>query len=233
MKNYNDNNLKEALHLYAEKMDKEFPTDEEVADVKFSADFEQSMDNIVQRRKRPFLRIFNSTAKRVASVAAVFVLLISVTFSVSAIREPVLEMFQKIFNNHVEIKIEGDITEYIAKIYAITEIPEGYTMTDEMISTSMVNRDYDNEDGLSFSYTQISTANDPMVDIDNEHSKHYKKKVDELELYIADFEEDNIKLVYWVQDGYLFHLTFYSRPTDDEIIPIIKSNTIVGYQENE
>ena len=233
MKNYNDNNLKEALHLYAEKMDKEFPTDEEVADVKFSADFEQSMDNIVQRRKRPFLRIFNSTAKKVASVAAVFVLLISVTFSVSAIREPVLEMFQKIFNNHVEIKIEGDITEYIAKIYAITEIPEGYTMTDEMISTSMVNRDYDNEDGLSFSYTQISTANDPMVDIDNEHSKHYKKKVDELELYIADFEEDNIKLVYWVQDGYLFHLTFYSRPTDDEIIPIIKSNTIVGYQENE
>ena len=233
MKNYNDKNLKEAMHLYAEKLDKEFPTDEEVADVKFSAEFEQKMDTIIQRRKRPFLRMFNTTAKRVASVAAVFVLLILATFSVSAIREPVLEMFQKIFNNHVEIKLEGDTTEYIAKIYAITEIPEGYTMTDEMISTSMVNRDYDNEDGLSFSYTQISTANDPMVDIDNEHSKHYKKKVDELELYIADFEEDNIKIVYWVQDGYLFHLTFYSRPTDDEIIPIIKSNTIVGYQENE
>ena len=233
MKNYNDNNLKEALHLYAEKMDNEFPADEEVADVKFSTEFEQKMDNIIQRRKRPFLRIFNSTAKRVASVAAIFIVLISVTFSVSAIREPVLEMLQKIFNNHVEIKLEGDTTEYIAKIYAITEIPEGYTMTDEMISTSMVNRDYDNEDGLSFSYTQISTANDPMVDIDNEHSKHYKKKVDELELYIADFEEDNIKLVYWVQDGYLFHLTFYSRPTDDEIIHMIKSNTIVGYQENE
>lgn len=233
MKNFNDKNLKEAMHLYAEKMNKEFPTDDEVADVKFSADFEQKMDSIVQRRKRPFLNLFNNTAKRVASVAAIFIVLISVTFSVSAIREPFIEMFQKIFNDHVEIKIEGDTTDYIAEIYAVTEIPEGYTMADEMISTSMVNRDYDNVDGLSFSYTQISTANDPMVDIDNEHSKHYKKKVDELELYIADFEEDNIKLVYWVQDGYLFHLTFYSRPTDDEIIPIIKSNTIVGYQENE
>ena len=214
-------------------MDKEFPTDEEVADVKFAAEFEQKIDNIVQSRKRPFLNIFNTTAKRVASVAAVFVLLISVTFSVSAIREPFIEMFQKIFNDHVEIKIEGDTTDYIAEIYAITEIPEGYTMTDEMISTSMVNRDYDNEAGLSFSYTQISTANDPMVNIDNEHSKHYKKKVDELELYIADFEKDKLKHVYRVQDGYLFHLTFYSRPTDEEIIPIIKSNTIVGYQENE
>ena len=51
MKNFNDNNFKEAMHLYAEKMDKEFPTDEEVADVKFSAEFEQKIDNIVQSRK--------------------------------------------------------------------------------------------------------------------------------------------------------------------------------------
>ena len=48
MKNYNDNKLKEALHLYAEKMDKEFPTAEEVADVEFSTEFEQKMDNLVQ-----------------------------------------------------------------------------------------------------------------------------------------------------------------------------------------
>lgn len=233
MKNYNDNNLKEAMHLYAEKMDNEFPADEDVANVKFSDEFEQKMDMLVQRRKRPFLHIFNTTAKRVASVAVVFVLLISVTLSVSAIREPVLEMFQKIFNDHVEIKLEGDTTDYIAKIYAITEIPEGYTLTDEMINTVRVHRDYDNEDGVSFSYTQISTANDPMNDIDNERSNHYKKKVDNLELYIADFEEDNMKVVYWAQDGYLFHLTFYSRPTDDEIITMIKSNTVVGYQEEE
>ena len=138
MKNYNDNNLKEALHLYAEKMDKEFPTDEEVADVKFSTEFEQKMDTIIQRRKRPLLRIFNTTAKRVASVAAIFILLISATLSVRAIREPVREMFQKIFNDHVEIKLEGDTTEYITKIYAITEIPEGYTLTNEMINTIMV-----------------------------------------------------------------------------------------------
>ena len=233
MKNYNDNKLKEALHLYAENMDKEFPTDEEVADVEFSTEFEQSMNNIVNQRKKPLRRIFNTTAKRVASVAAAFLIVISVTFSVDAIRTPFVEMFQKIFDNHVEIKIEGETTDYIAEIYAISELPQGYIMTDEMISTCMVNRDYKKEDGTLFSYTQISTANDPMVNIDNEHSKHYKKKVDDLELYIADFEQDNIKQIYWVQEGYLFHLTFFSRPTDDEIIPIVKSNTIVGYQENE
>lgn len=228
-----ENNLKEALHLYTKEIAEDFPADDEVEDVKFSAEFEQKMNSIVQRRKRPILTIFNTTAKKVASVAVLFVVLLSVTFSVNAIREPFVEMFQKIFNDHVEIKIEGDTTDYIAEIYAITEIPEGYTMTDEMISTNMVNRDYEKSDGLLFSYTQISTANDPMVNIDNEHSEHYTKNIDGYKLYIVDFEEDNMKMVYWVENGYLFHLTFFSRPTDDEIIPIIKSNTIVGYQEEE
>ena len=228
-----ENNLKEALHLYTQKIAEDFPADDEVKDVKFSAEFEQRMNSIIQRRKRPILTILNTTAKRVASVAVLFVVLLSVTFSVNAIREPFIEMFQKIFNDHVEIKIEGDTTDYIAEIYAITEIPEGYTMTDEMISTNMVNRDYEKSDGLLFSYTQISTANDPMVNIDNEHSEHYTKNIDGYKLYIVDFEEDNMKMVYWVENGYLFHLTFFSRPADDEIIPIIKSNTIVGYQEEE
>ena len=67
-------------------------------------------------------------------------LIISLAFSVDAVRERFAQMLQKSFSNHIEIEIEGDKTEYIAEIYAITEIPEGYTMSDEMISTSMVNR---------------------------------------------------------------------------------------------
>lgn len=233
MKKYNEKNLIEALKLYAEKKEKEFPSDDEVADIEFSSEFEQKMCRIINKRKKHHLSLFNTATKRVASVAIIFVMLITVAFSVSAIREPLFKMIQKNYDDHIEIKIEGDTTDYIAQIYAITEIPDGYVMTDEMISTSMVNRDYEKPDGSLFSYTQISTAHDPMINVDNEHSKHYTKEVDGYELYIADFEQDNIKHIYWVQNGYLFHLTFFSRPTDDEIIPIIKSNTIVGYQDNE
>lgn len=105
-------------------------------------------------------------------------------------------------------------------------------MTDETTDVIMVDRIYEKEEGTLFSYTQYATEN-VMANIDNEHSKHYKKTVDDIELYIADFEEDNMKIVYWVQDGYLFNLTFYGRLSDDEIIPIIRSNTIVGYQKEE
>lgn len=141
-------------------------------------------------------------------------------------------MFQKIFHNHIELEFEGERKDFIAEIYAVAEIPEGYNMTDETIDVITVERIYKKEDGTIFSYTQFATEN-VMVNIDNEHSKHYKKQVGDLELYIADFERDNMKIIYWVQDGYLFELTFYSRPSDDEIISIVKSNTIVGYQKEE
>lgn len=232
MKNYNDNNLKEVLRLYADNLDKEFPSDSGVADVKFSPEFERKMNRIIKKRKSPFYGLFNTRPKKAVLSAAILIILLSLTLSVGAIRKPIIKMLQNIFSDHIELEFEGETKDYIAEIYAVTAIPDGYAMTDEMISVCMVKRDYEKEDGTLFSYTQLSTAH-AMVNIDNEHSTHYKKTVDSLELYIADFEEDNIKQVYWTDNGYLFHLNFYSRPTDEEIIPIIKSNTIVGYQEDE
>ena len=232
MKNYNDNNLKEALHLYAEKMDKEFPTDEEVADVKFSADFEQSMDNIVQSRKRPFLRIFNSTAKRVASVAAIFIVLISVTFSVSAIREPFIEMIKTVFDNHVEIEFDGNTKDFITEIYSLNNIPDGFEKTKEMINGNTVSREYSNKAGVIFTYSQQATSHSTGTFIDNEHSKHHTITVDEKEVYVV-ISEWNITSAYWTDNGYSFSIDYYSAMNDEEITSIIKSNTIIGYQEEE
>lgn len=232
MKNLNENNLKEAMGLYAQKMAESFPDETEAADVEFSDGFERKMNRIIKQRKKPFYKIFNTAAKKAACIAAIFVVVLSLTLSVKAVREPFLRMFQKIFNNHIELEFDGDRKDFIAEIYAVTEIPEGYNMTDETTDVITVERIYKKEDGTFFSYTQFATEN-VMVNIDNEHSKHYKKQVGDLELYIADFERDNMKIIYWVQDGYLFELTFYSRPSDDEIISIVKSNTIVGYQKEE
>ena len=232
MKNFNDNNFKEAMHLYAEKMDKEFPTDEEVADVKFSADFEQKMDSIVQRRKRPFLNLFNNTAKKVASVAAIFIVLISVTFSVSAIREPFVEMLKTIFDNHVEIEYSGDTKDFITEIYALNHIPDGFEKTKEMINANTVSREYANTDGVILIYSQQATSNSTGAFIDNEHSKHYTITVDKKEVYVV-ISEWNITSAYWTDNGYSFSIDYYSMMDDNEITTIIKSNTIVGYQEEE
>ena len=232
MKNLNENNLKEAMHLYAQKMAKDFPTDQEVADVEFSSKFEQKMNRIIKQRKKPLFSIFNTTAKRVASVAAIFIVLISVTFSVSAIREPFIEMIKTIFDNHVEIEFEGNTKDCITEIYGLNYIPNGFELTKEMINSNTVSREYANKDGVILIYSQQATSNNTGTFIDNEHSTHHTITVDGKEIYIV-VSDWNITSAYWVENGYSFSIDYYSMMDDDEIITIVKSNTIIGYQEEE
>lgn len=232
MKNLNENNLKQAMHLYAEKMADEFPTDDKIADIEFSAEFERKMNRIIKQRSRPMFNFFNTTAKRVASIAAIFIVLISVTFSVSAIREPFIEMIKTVFSNHVELKFDGDTKECITEIYGLEHIPDGFEITNESISNIDVNREYINKDGIILSYTQQAVAHNSGVFIDNEHSTHHTITIDKKEIYIV-VSEWNITSAFWTDNGYSFSLVYYSKMDDEEITNIIESNTIVGYQEEE
>ena len=79
MINYNEKNVKTAMHLLAQKTADEFPTDAEVANIRFSAEFERKMDNAIKRIKKPLYSIFNTTAKRVASFAIILAADVPVT----------------------------------------------------------------------------------------------------------------------------------------------------------
>ena len=123
-----DSNLKKAMHLYAQKSAEDFPTDDVVSDITFSPAFEKKMDKEIRRRKHSYFRIFNTAAKRAASIAAILVLLLAVSLSVEAIRTPLTNMVKLIFSDHVELEAEGDVTEEIVNIYGITELPEGFVL---------------------------------------------------------------------------------------------------------
>lgn len=232
MKSLNENNLKEALHLYAKKMADGLPTDEEISDIEFSPEFEQRMKCIIKSRKKPLLRCFNTTVKRVASIAVIFIILFSVTFSVKALREPFIEMIETIFSNHIEIQFDGDKKDCITEIYELKQIPDGFELTDEIINETMVYCEYTDENGIVLDYKQMSTANNGGIYIDNEHSTHYTLTVDGKKIYIFNWKERNAILVFWVENGYAFSIHYYATDiSDDEIIAMIKSNTIKEYIE--
>ena len=88
-----DSNLKKAMHLYAQKSAEDFPTDDVVSDITISPAFEKKMDKEIRRRKHSYFRIFNTAAKRAASIAAILVLLLTVSLSVEAIRNAILDFF--------------------------------------------------------------------------------------------------------------------------------------------
>ncbi len=228
MKKYSDS-FKEAIHLYAEKMRGEFPADKEVADIKFTADFEQKMDHIIHKRKRICYSMFNTVAKRVACVAVVFIVVLSVTLSVNAIRKPFVQMVRTVFSNHVDIGFQGDTKDFISEIYDLNYLPDGFEITSEMINSNTVSREYTNKDGVILMYSQQATQHHSGVSIDNEHTTHHILTVDGKEIYVV-VSEWSITSAYWTDNGYSFSIDYYSQMDDEEISTIIRSNTVVGYQ---
>ena len=152
-----DSNLKKAMHLYAQKSAEDFPTDDVVSDITFSPAFEKKMDKEIRRRKHSYFRIFNTAAKRAASIAAILVLLLTVSLSVEAIRTPLTNMVKLIFSDHVELEAEGDVAETIVNIYGITELPEGFKLTTSSENSVKVRRDYKNAEGDELLFSQWAT----------------------------------------------------------------------------
>ena len=180
-----------------------------------------------EHRKHSIFKGLNTTYKRVAAVAAV-VVLFSSTMSVSAIREPFIEMVKTIFSNHIELSFEGETKYTIEEIYGITNIPVGFEPTLEITNGVAVFRDYENEAGQIISFSQTITGNDTTVHVDNEHSTNQTVVVDELEVYVAWSNRDDVVSAFWAADGYSFNLTYFGEIEIDSLVELISSIQIVG-----
>ncbi len=125
--------LNKAFEIYsqltAEKY-KEFQNQ----DVPFSLDFERRMEKLINRNKKPYFRLINTVAKRVAVIiAAIIIVLTSTVFSVEALREGVknfvIEAYEK-FSTIVFRKNSSTSTE-IMVYYEPMYIPKGYILAEE------------------------------------------------------------------------------------------------------
>ena len=188
----------------------------------------------VKGRGYSFLKRINTVSKRIAMVAtiAIFVMFSS-AMSVSAFREPFIEMIKTIFSNHVELSFDGDTKDAITEVYGIGNIPEGFELTQESISDSAVFKDYEDSNGNIISFSQMITTNETTVDVDNEQSKNYTINVDGLEIFITEGIRDDIKAAFWGANGYSFNLTYIGDIEVDELTEIISSICVVEHREPE
>ena len=188
----------------------------------------------VKGRGYSFLKRINTAPKRIATVAAIAVfVMFSSAMSVSAFREPFIEMIQTIFGNHVELSFDGDKKDAITEVYGIGYIPEGFEPIKESISDSAVFKDYEDSDGNIISFSQMITGNDTTVDVDNEQSKNYTINVDGVEIFITEGIRDDIKAAFWGVDGYSFNLTYIGDIELDELTEVISSVYVVELRELE
>ena len=222
-----DSNLKKAMHLYAQKSAEDFPTDDVVSDITFSPAFEKKMDKEIRRRKHSYFRIFNTAAKRAASIAAILVLLLTVSLSVEAIRTPLTNMVKLIFSDHVELEAEGDVAEEIVNIYGITELPEGFVLTNSSENNVKVHREYENDEGVLIWFAQWATELQYNT-IDTEHTDTQTLDVDGTDVFVVVSRRESITAVYWFADGYAFDIMYFGEIDIDSIIEMIRSVKVVG-----
>lgn len=124
---------------------------EEVVEHTFSPEFEEQMDKLIKRRRKPYYSMVNTVGKRVAVlIFAFFIVSFTTIMSVEALRKPFLKFITNMFSTHSEIKSDPDDSkEYpktIERKYGITKGVDGFTQ--EILC--------ENNDRISLHYSNVN-----------------------------------------------------------------------------
>lgn len=139
---YRNEKLLEAFDLYVREQDALLPTEEELSTITLSPEFQAKMERMLTLRKRGYYHMFGTWGRRVASILiALLVATTTVTVSVKALREKVIEFFTEVFDTHTVVTFVDDTPDVPDEIALEPRkpsyIPEGYVMeTEEYLNTS-------------------------------------------------------------------------------------------------
>ncbi len=128
----------EALDLYCIEFCKTLPTNEELSHITFSEEFERKMQKLIDRQKKFYFNWFNTVGKRVAAIILVLLLsLTTITFSVRALREPVIRFIVETYEKFSSVVFVNDkseedtIVDFTFEKIMPTYIPEDFELESE------------------------------------------------------------------------------------------------------
>ncbi|MBQ8683057.1 MAG: DUF4367 domain-containing protein [Clostridia bacterium] len=132
---YKHPKLYEAFDLYCQQWCNDLPTDEELEAITFSPSFEEKMRRILRRQKCGYYVLFGTVGRCVASVVlSLLVGMTITTFSVKALREPVVRFITEVFESFTSILFVNDEpaeSEIEMNPVVPAYIPEGYVLESE------------------------------------------------------------------------------------------------------
>lgn len=212
--------LKNAFREAASYEFREIPRDDSQIQHEFSPEFERKIEKLIRKEKKFLWHFVNTASKRVAVIAAVFVMLLTTACSVEAIREPIVRFLIEVYESFTEYTFEGDKSDTITKEYQMSTVPEGFTQTDYFKEDAVIITTYENSDGDMIRFSQSITT-DTNLFIDNESS--VTKIIDvsgrEVHLYI----QDGLTSAIWLEDTYLFKVFCHGDFSEQSVIDIIET----------
>lgn len=120
----------------------------------FSEKFERKMDKLIRRRNKPYFNLICTGGRRAACIVAAIIILSASSLSVEAVREAVNDFFMSIFGDHTAVSVnnatEKDYPATIKEEYAISNLPDGFELSDYNRDSGTIFAAYFNGDKYIF-----------------------------------------------------------------------------------
>ena len=173
---YKHPKLQEAFDIYVREQNSRLPSEEELAGIAVSDEFKARMEKLLRRQRRGYYVLFGTTARRVASFVVALLLAMTVTtFSVEALRQPVVRFFTEVFETFTRVIFVDDTSDpeqVEMEKRAPSYIPDGYVVESEIDAGALYRITYVNtKTGEKIFYRQQQNDENNMI-IDTENSAY-------------------------------------------------------------
>ena len=213
----------EFKNAFREVVSSEFahiPTDENSIDFTFSARFNKRMEKLIRSQKKPYWNIINTTTKRVAVIIVAIFTVFTATFSVKALREPIINFIKQVYETFTHYSFGGDKTEKIEREYTI-KVPNGFNKTNRIENDAIILTEYTNSSDDIIEFNQMTTEYSTGYFVDNENGDIKTEMINEIEVEFK--ERYDTKSAIWAKDGYVFAIDCYGSVDWNTIKKIIES----------
>lgn len=165
--------LSKALgEVFEPQIDEFMQTVELKSDYIFSDKYKRKINKLIKRREKPYFKLICTTGRRIVCTAAAVIIILASALSVEAVREAIHDFLMNIFKGHTAVSVSGTIEDYPAVIeeeYEISNLPEGFELTDYYADDKSVLVAYFNEEKYIL-FEQI-IYRDFIENLDNSHSE--------------------------------------------------------------
>lgn|GEM_PF-1693347 len=213
--------LYEAFDLYCQQCCDELPTKDTLAAISISPTLENKMRRLLRRQKYGYYAMFGTVGRRVASiVVALLVGAIITTFSVKALREPVVRFFTEVFERFTSVLFTNDEPSLNFEATEPAYIPEGYVVDQQFSDDTTIHRiRYRGvQSGGNIDYMQ-SWNNTGSLGINTENIAYHTVDINGSE-GIA-YSQNGSTIVMFVHNNYTF--TVRGFLSEDELLRIAVS----------
>lgn len=194
------------------------PSCEAEITIDISTRFENKMEALIRKENKSTWHWLITSYKKVIALVATLVLMLTMTFSVSAIRTPIVEFFTNVYETFIEFLFNGDTSDIISTHYKFKETPNGFKIIDSYEDKTTLQTTYKNENGDIIELSQTIT-DDTNYSLDSEQGeiKIVTVEGNKINLYL----KNEFAQAIWIEGNTLMTLAYEGDIDEEKIVELI------------